>query len=375
MKKIKGITRKLRSNARNGEHVDYHTNVTEAITPEFAEKYKISKQYSTYTGWFGQEKLIYKPNTGFEQTEDIEAKDRIRDEIALYLKGQIESNLYCPIEAKKAAAKLLEHAMRPYADAHNKSYAENTAEINAWVAVLKSDTYAPAVTELALDEAVAKLDEANQDFKETLNARSREKRKRDEQETMKTIRPKVDDAYVSLVNAINALYLANEIATQDEETRTELGAVIDEINSLIAQLEDVLERRGVKPGTDDEEEEEPESEPEPTPVTPEITAVYQKEGGDPENPHRIERGKKTGVEYQGFTLKGQDGTLEHVIGLVNDQDYIEWINPETISNVTETGCEFTMVPDLTEGQYKVRIETYDGGSPLVVEYPEPITLW
>ena len=343
MKKIKGITRKLRSNARNGEHVDYHTNVTEAITPEFAEKYKISKQYSTYTGWFGQEKLIYKPNTGFEQTEDIEAKDRIRDEIALYLKGQIESNLYCPIEAKKAAAKLLEHA--------------------------------PAVTELALDEAVAKLDEANQDFKETLNARSREKRKRDEQETMKTIRPKVDDAYVSLVNAINALYLANEIATQDEETRTELGAVIDEINSLIAQLEDVLERRGVKPGTDDEEEEEPESEPEPTPVTPEITAVYQKEGGDPENPHRIERGKQTGVEYQGFTLKGQDGTLEHVIGLVNDQDYIEWIKPETISNVTETGCEFTMVPDLTEGQYKVRIETYDGGSPLVVEYPEPITLW
>ena len=81
------------------------------------------------------------------------------------------------------------------------------------------------------------------------------------------------------------------------------------------------------------------------------------------------------VEYQGFTLKGQDGTLEHVIGLVNDQDYIEWIKAATISNVTETSCEFTMVPDLTEGQYKVRIETYDGGSPLVVEYPEPITLW
>ena len=42
-----------------------------------------------------------------------------------------------------------------------------------------------------------------------LNARSREKRKRDEQETMKTSARRYD-AYVSLVNAINALYLANE---------------------------------------------------------------------------------------------------------------------------------------------------------------------
>ena len=139
-------------------------------------------------------------------------------------------------------------------------------------------------------------------------------------------------------------------------------------------LQKTLSRAGLgsKPSYDSDDEEE---EPTPEPETPEITAVYQKEGGDPENPHRIERGEQTGVNYKGFTLKGQDGTLEHVIGLVNDYDYIEWINPETITNVTETSCEFTMVPDLAEGQYKVRIETYDGGSPLVVEYPEPITLW
>ena len=39
MKKIKGVTKKLRNYARNGEHVDYHTNVTGTITPEIAEKY------------------------------------------------------------------------------------------------------------------------------------------------------------------------------------------------------------------------------------------------------------------------------------------------------------------------------------------------
>ena len=147
------------------------------------------------------------------------------------------------------------------------------------------------------------------------------------------------------------------------------------LNFRINPLPDTNGRPWAKRQVGKKEDEEDEPTPTPEPVTPEITAVYQKEGGDPENPNRIERGEQTGVNYKGFTLKGQDGTLEHVIGLVNDQDYIEWIKPETISNVTENSCEFTMVPDLTEGQYKVRIETYDGGSPLVVEYPEPITLW
>ena len=186
---------------------------------------------------------------------------------------------------------------------------------------------------------------------------------------MKTLRPITDEAFNSLARTINALYAVNELTTQDETTRQELGKIIDDANSAIVRFRKTIGNSSSSGG------DEPEPTPEPEPVTPEITAVYQKEGGDPENPHRIERGKQTGVEYQGFTLKGQDGTLEHVIGLVNDQDYIEWINPETITNVTETSCEFTMVPDLTEGQYKVRIETYDGGSPLVVEYPEPITLW
>ena len=181
---------------------------------------------------------------------------------------------------------------------------------------------------------------------------------------MAAARKKVDAAYKDLVQVINALVILEGEADYAEFIKLQ--------NQSIARYK--REALGeTSSGKKEDEEDEPT--PTPEPVTPEITAVYQKEGGDPENPNRIERGEQTGVNYKGFTLKGQDGTLEHVIGLVNDQDYIEWIKPETISNVTENSCEFTMVPDLTEGQYKVRIETYDGGSPLVVEYPEPITLW
>ena len=378
MKKIKGVTKKLRNYARNGEHVDYHTNVTGTITPEIAEKYKISKQYSTYTGWFAQEKLIYKPNTEFEQTEEIEAKDRVRDEIAVFLKEQIDSFLRYPVETKKAAAKLLEHASKPYVDAYNKSYAENTAEVNAWIAALKSDAYASAVTELGLDEAVAKLEEANTDFNETMKERSREKRLRDEKETMKTIRPKVDDAYVALVNAINALYLANEIATQDEETREELGALIDEINSLIIQLEDVLERRGASSGTDDEEEEEEteEEEPTPEPVTPEITKFYPKENANPDKPLEFPRNKTAVLEGKGLKLVDSPEGKKAQLVLIN---YVDQRMPHEDSAIllnTDEKIEFTMMYDAAEGQYNFQIETYPNGTEeaVIIKYPETITL-
>ena len=364
---------KILNRARNDEHADFHRKVTRAATEEIAEAQHFGPQRTNYVGKYGVEDEVFKTNTGYASTEDIQAKDQVRDEIFIFLKNAIDNASRYPVAEKREAAKVLSYAIRPYRSANVKTYTGNTAEIYDLIQTLRKEENAQALTTLGLDEVVTELEKANQDFEAVFDVRSDEKRSRKVQTNMKTIRPEVDAAFGEMVTVINVLYYANELVAKDEEIRATLGALIDKINSYIVELDEVVSRR--TGGSTTELPDEGGDEPTPEPVTPEITAVYQKEGGDPENPNRIERGEQTGVNYKGFTLKGQDGTLEHVIGLVNDQDYIEWINPETITNVTETSCEFTMVPDLTEGQYKVRIETYDGGSPLVVEYPEPITLW
>ena len=360
--------------ARNAEHYGLYSDIFESIPQELAEKYHLTPIYSTCVNLFGIENDCHLRNQGYKNTEAIEQGDKKRDDLMLAIAQTIEAFTRLPIAEKAEAAKRLNFLLKPYRNVTRLPYAQESANIRDFVLKMAEEANAADIETLGLTEMMTLLDEANQAFMALYKGRSGEIRVRSTSETMKTIRPKVDAAFAQLFDAINGMYIVNELTTKDATTREELGKVIDDVNSYLIQLQKTLIRAGVIGGkVKDEGDDEPT--PEPEPVTPEITAVYQKEGGDPENPNRIERGEQTGVNYKGFTLKGQDGTLEHVIGLVNDQDYIEWINPETITNVTETSCEFTMVPDLTEGQYKVRIETYDGGSPLVVEYPEPITLW
>ena len=362
--------------ARNAEHAQVHEDILGAASAEFAEKHQISPIRSKYQAVYDIEKECYLRNQGFESTPDIEALDDKRGSLFIFISKMIDASTYNPDEAIAAAGKHLAFVLKPHEQAYKLGYAQETASITDFVEKMQAAENVEDVAAVGLTKAVEDLSETNKAFNELYATRSQESSERASNETMVTIRPKVDKAFKEFAATLNALYKVNEVVTKSSETRDSLEPVIKRINGFLHQLQLTLSRAGLGGSTSDKPDEADEGdEPTPEPVTPEITAVYQKEGGDPENPHRIGRDEQTMVEYQGFTLKGQDGTLEHVIGLVNDQDYIEWINPETITNVTETSCEFTMVPDLTEGQYKVRIETYDGGSPLVVEYPEPITLW
>ena len=359
-----------RHNAKNAQHLQFSKNELIAIPQAMATKYGFINPWNAYNQAVQNQSNCYKPEQSYLDTPEVETTDRARDEVFLFYSRVIQDYAdYCPDAEKKKAAQTLAHAFRETGDATRMEYSGETAAIDDLVEKLQEEPYASALTVMGMEDAPETLSTYNTKFNEIFMKRTDEERKRAYASNMKTLRPITDEAFNSLARTINALYAVNELTTQDETTRQELGKIIDDANSAIVRFRKTIGNSSSSGG------DEPEPTPEPEPVTPEITAVYQKEGGDPENPNRIERGKQTGVKYQGFTLKGQNGTLEHVIGLVNDQDYIEWINPETITNVTETSCEFTMVPDLTEGQYKVRIETYDGGSPLVVEYSEPITLW
>ena len=364
--------------ARNAEHVTLHTNLLAEVPEEVAEAQGFATPRANYAAALTQEKDCFQTDLAYSETEEMQTRDKIRDKGLYWIANVIDAYAdYSLDEELAAAAKRLQLVMKRARNAGQKPNAEETSILDDVYEKLQDEANAADIEALHLTDALAKAKEANDAYNALYVERTRTMNTRNVSANMKQLRPQTDEAFRQLALAINSYYMVNSLSTKDAEKEAALSKIINNMNGLLYQHDRTVRTRlglGSK-GKDDKPEPEPEPTPEPTPVTPEITAVYQKEGGDPENPNRIERGKQTGVKYQGFTLKGQDGTLEHVIGLVNDQDYIEWINPETITNVTDTSCEFTMVPDLTEGQYKVRIETYDGGSPLVVEYPEPITLW
>ena len=76
-----------------------------------------------------------------------------------------------------------------------------------------------------------------------------------------------------------------------------------------------------------------------------------------------------------FELVNEKGDGPGKIILTNpDNGLDEEIKPESILKRSNKGCEFLMVPDLAEGTYKIRVETYHENVPLTVEYAKTIKL-
>ena len=241
---MKEILKANLNNARNAEHYQFHSDVLSIVTVEVATAQKIEGLRSEYAALFDKENTAFIQNRAYESTKEVEAKDRVRDELFLYIKQTVDSNLYCPVATKKAAAEKLSFAMKPYRSANSKAFAENTAQVTNLVADFQSETYAEYVELLGLTDAVEQLKTANNEFNAIYMGRSGEKLVRASTENMKSIRPKVDNAFRSLSSAINALYQVNSLITRSDATETELGGLIDGVNGLIVQLHQTLSLRG-----------------------------------------------------------------------------------------------------------------------------------
>ena len=310
-------------------------------------------------------------------TEDIAAGDEKRDKLFTFIVSTVSTSLRSPLEEVAAAAKRLNFVLKPYKGCNELGYARETAALADFVEKMKEEANAADAATLGLTAILPMLEEANEAFNTLFKARSGELNVRVNSQNMRTVRPKVDKAFMRLITAINALYLANELKDKDEATRTALGTVIDQINSYLTQLQVTLTREGVlssKGQTTDTEEEEGGKTPE-EPVTPEITEVYSKVE-DPHDPTGITRGKETIMKWVGdFELVNETGDGPGKIIVKDNFTGVEEEVPvEDILSRSNTGCEFIMIRDFAEGEYKIRIETYDGGSPLVLEYPEVIKL-
>lgn len=241
---MKEIQKSNLNNARNAEHFQFHADVLNVLKPEVAEAQHIGELRQTYASLFADEDAAFIQNQAYEATKEIEDKDKVRDDLFLYIKQTIESNLRCPLADKKDAAGKLSFALNPYRSANSRPYAENTAQITNFTSDMQSAAYTAYVSKLGLTEAIAELQTANDAFNAAYSGRSSEKLTRVSIDNMKAIRPKVDDAYRAVVSAINALYQVNELVARNAATSTALGTIIDGINALVIQLQQTLSHRG-----------------------------------------------------------------------------------------------------------------------------------
>lgn len=316
-------------------------------------------------------------NQGYIQTESVLEKSTATNLRFRALDLAIQSKQLSLDADEAAAAKRLVFEIKKYRKAAQKSQTDQIAMMKDLVDTFETE-YTEDMATAGVTDLLNDLKTAVTDFETVLYERADEQMARSEMETMKSIRPKVESAFDDLANLITALYLVAAYIDNDSEKATELETLIDAINTRILHFQSTLSRRGVgitEKGS--EEETDPE---EPETITPEITAIYPKEGGDPENPLHIALGAVTVVERMGLILlnKTGDGFVTSHVGLDPLDDEII---AESITQNSDTRIEFTMTPDLAEGKYTVRIEIYYNGEgnpplaePKVIEFGEKIYL-
>ena len=242
MKKIAEIT--YLGAARNAEHYDLQNSLLNAITAGFATKFGISELRVKYEDLFRKEDNAYLQTQAFADTRMIDEKDALRDQRFRLIDLTVQSKLLGLTPAEQEAAQKIAFAMKVYANAPNRPFAENTAMVDDMVQKLQTDEYAPAIKTLGLTEAVAALKTANDDFKLVFSHRADEKLVRATTDTLKMVRPEVDAAFLALSEAINAIYFVAETIEKSSTKAAELGAVIDAANAVILQFSGTLSRRG-----------------------------------------------------------------------------------------------------------------------------------
>ena len=339
--------------ARNAEHYRTHRSVLTIITPELAALYNFTPLRKEYDDFFLVEDDCYLRNDAWENTQEVAARDNKRDKLFSYISQAITLGTINPDEAVAAAAAHLEFLQKPYKGAAVLNYIQETAAIADFVGKMEEEGNQAYVATLGLTDAVASLKEANQAFEEIYDSRAGERLTRSTSETMKTVRPKVDAAFVRVAQIVNLLYRMNELSAQDAKTREDLGDVIHRVNAVLLELENTLVRAGIikKPG---KTEEEGGDEPTPEPVTPAITAVYSKVP-DIHDPSGITRGKETIMKWVGdFELVNETGDGPgKIIVKDNFTGVEEEVPAEDILSRSNTGCEFIMIRDFAEGEYKM----------------------
>ena len=342
----------------NGSHFSYHTTAIGWAKANETIASKCVKFITPYDASLVEEDIIIKTSPKSPFTDAIVSSDRLRDDLYRRYRNAVKAMDGIAIEEMASAAKTLMQHIKDYRINTSAQIDKETGYMLSFVKDLQ-EKYADEVATLNLTTIVEQLAAANNQVADLLRQRDIANKDREIGAT-KRVRADVDKAYRQLIQVINAYVLI-----EGEEAYADF---IGQMNSLIKRYKQQV--LGQTAGTDKEDEEET-----PEPVKPEITKVYSKVE-DPHDPTGITRGKETIMKWVGgFELVNETGDGPGKIIVKDNFTGVEEEVPvEDILSRSNTGCEFIMIRDFAEGDYKIRIETYDGGSPLVLEYPEVIKL-
>ena len=266
--------------ALNAGHIQAHGDLLNVISAEQAEQVGVKDLRDSYAALYQQEKEAYLYNRSLRETPQIEELHAARLQQFTHIETAIDNELKSPDEAMLAASKALVYDLNAYRKCKRMRYADTTGILTDFIERMRDADCAPHVETLRLTASLNQLERYNQEFNAVYLSRSRCRLERGTSLTMSRIRPLVDKAFKELANALNVLYQSNALIEKSTEQEQLLGAIIDEMNAIIYQLQLTLSRVKAGPKPNPGEEAQP-----TTPEKPDSsTETEPEQPSDPEQP-------------------------------------------------------------------------------------------
>ncbi len=190
---------------RNGEYLQYMTDITELLSKQDLETLQLTAQKVTLDSIVHKIDAAFKQSQGSELTQEVVALDERRDRAIVGLRGVIDSYRYHFDSTITDAASILNNIIAAHGDNIQRlSYQEETAIINSIVKDMETEAEAiAAVATLHLGSWLAELKESNITFSAKYLDRVGEAALHPSSDIPK-LRVQATEAYRTLVNHILA---------------------------------------------------------------------------------------------------------------------------------------------------------------------------
>ena len=230
------------SKLTNAEHLSFHNQVMLVVEKCDAENISAVEELALYKTSITSEVDVVNQQSASSITQDLETKDKERDDLLSYLFSSIHNAKNAPMATFKEAYKQLTPAIKPYQGIANKSNPQETAEIMGLVNDLKKDTLAGHIATLGLTDVLNLIETTNNDYVALDQKRSADVP--DKKNTLQ-IRAKIDELYDSITDKTYATVL---LAPNDNAK-----TLIDDINKIIDKTNTSYNQRNAKrDGTNEE---------------------------------------------------------------------------------------------------------------------------
>lgn len=218
---------------KNDEHYQFMSDVKTLVEKTTHEVLDITGLYSTFTSAFAQEDKVMKIALGSAKTETLKKLDSTRDQTWNACNRRIEATVIGPIPEEIPHAIAIKRVIDVYGDKRKEAYKIESASLTNLVADLLSDINKPHLEALGMLSWINALKSQNEAFIAEFNSRNEELSEKISGDA-DIVRVPLDEAYVKIVNRINATIELSVAKAGVEKFVKQLNEEIAYYNNMLA---------------------------------------------------------------------------------------------------------------------------------------------